>query len=78
MYEGGIRVPAILRWPDGLDGGREVGEMMHFSDWFPTLLSLAGAAAPGGVALDGVDFTPVLRGERGAGFESDTPPGPWC
>ena len=44
-YEGGIRVPAIIRWPaGGLSGGRQVTEMVHMTDWFPTLL----AAARGG------------------------------
>ncbi len=64
-YEGGIRVPLIIRWPHGLDGGARIGEMAHFTDWFPTLLSMAGIDAPAELALDGVDITPVLRGERG-------------
>ena len=64
-YEGGIRVPLIIRWPDGLEGGARIGDMAHFTDWFPTLLNLAGLAAPAELALDGVDITPVLRGERG-------------
>jgi len=64
-YEGGIRVPLIIRWLDGLDAGVRSGEMAHFSDWFPTLLNLAGLDAPTDIALDGFDITPVLRGERG-------------
>jgi len=63
-YEGGIRVPLIIRWPDGLEAGRRSAEMAHFTDWFPTLLNLAGLASPADIALDGVDITPVLRGER--------------
>ena len=72
-YEGGIRVPLIIRWPDGLDAGRRSAEMAHFTDWFPTLLNLAGLAPPADIALDGVDITDVLRGE-GAG---DYPPRCW-
>ncbi len=64
-YEGGIRVPLIIRWPHGLDGGGRSGDMAHFTDWFPTLLNMAGVDAPAELALDGVDITPVLRGERG-------------
>ena len=64
-YEGGIRVPLIIRWNDGLPGGIQSDEMAHFTDWFPTLLSLAGVDVPSGSALDGVDITPVLRGDRG-------------
>lgn len=64
-YEGGIRVPLIIRWPDGLDSGKRIGDMAHFCDWFPTLLRIAGLAAPAELALDGLDILPVLRGENG-------------
>lgn len=65
VYEGGIRLPMVLRWPAGLQGRREVHELVHFTDWFPTLLAAAGVAAPTGPKLDGVDVLPLLRGERG-------------
>ncbi len=65
-YEGGIRVPLIIRWPQGLDGGARIGDMAHFTDWFPTLLKMAGVEAPTELALDGVDILPLLRGERGS------------
>lgn len=39
--------------------------MAHFSDWFPTILSLAGVPTPPALKLDGVDILPVLRGEKG-------------
>jgi len=62
-FEGGIRVPLIMRWADGLNGGRRSSDMTHFTDWFPTLLKLAGVDMPAELAIDGVDVTPVLRGE---------------
>ena len=65
VYEGGIRLPMVLRWPDGLDGRRQVHEMVHFTDWLPTLLALAGAEPPSDVRLDGTNILPVLQGERG-------------
>jgi len=65
VYEGGIRVPMVLRWPAGLEGGREAHEMVHFADWFPTLLAAAGAAVPAQPKIDGVNVLPVLRGESG-------------
>lgn len=65
VYEGGIRVPLMLRWPAGLDGKREVGDMVHFSDWFPTLLAMAGVPVPAGLKLDGVNVLPTIRGEKG-------------
>ncbi len=66
-YEGGVRVPMLLRWPDGgLGGGRTCEDMVHFSDWFPTLLTAAGVQKPtDSPALDGIDVLPVLRGEGG-------------
>ena len=67
VYEGGIRVPMILRWPAGVEGGRQVDEMVHFSDWFPTLLAMAGAEMPDGLKIDGVNVLPLVRGEGGAG-----------
>jgi arylsulfatase A len=66
VYEGGIRVPAVVRWPARLSGGRQVHEMIHFTDWLPTLLALAGAAPPAGVRLDGVDVMPLIEGETGS------------
>jgi len=64
VLEGGIRVPAIVRWPAGLPGGREVHDVVHFNDWLPTLLSAAGAGLPAHRQLDGVDALPVLRGDK--------------
>jgi arylsulfatase A-like enzyme len=65
VYEGGIRVPMIIRWPDGgLAGGRPVTDLIHFADWLPTLLDIAGIARPPGPPLDGYDVLPLLHGER--------------
>jgi arylsulfatase A len=63
VYEGGIRVPAILRWPAGLDGGRRLNDLIHFTDWLPTLTATVGIEPPAERALDGHDILPVLRGE---------------
>ena len=65
VYEGGIRVPAILRWPAGLPAGQQCGAMIHFTDWFPTLLAAAGVPCQPPNPLDGVNVLPVLRGESG-------------
>ena len=64
-YEGGIRVPLIVRWPAGLEGHRTVDEMAHFTDWFPTLLAAAGVPVPTELDLDGVDIWPVVMGDGG-------------
>jgi arylsulfatase A-like enzyme len=65
VYEGGIRVPAILRWPDGLQSGQQNGSMIHGCDWLPTLTRLCGVGMDGCLPQDGVDASPILRGESG-------------
>jgi arylsulfatase A-like enzyme len=65
VYEGGIRVPLIIRWPDGLDGGRYFDDFVHYTDWLPTLLAVAGLEPPDDLKLDGLNVLPVLRGEAG-------------
>lgn len=64
VFEGGIRVPAVVRWPAGLpDGGRRSHELVHFCDWVPTLLEAAGTPLTPTLPLDGRSVLPVLRGE---------------
>ncbi|HXW83174.1 MAG TPA: sulfatase-like hydrolase/transferase [Candidatus Binataceae bacterium] len=66
VWEGGIRLPMILRWPAGLDGGgRAIHDLVHFTDWLPTLLTIAGGEPPRDLRLDGESVLPLLRGERG-------------
>lgn len=63
VYEGGVRVPAFAHWPGRLPAGRLVTQPLHMVDWHVTLLRLAGARAPSGVALDGRDLWPALLGD---------------
>jgi arylsulfatase A len=65
VYEGGIRVPMVLRWPDELPGARHFDDMVHFVDWLPTLLTVAGIEIPTSLALDGQNVLPILHGETG-------------
>jgi arylsulfatase B len=64
--EGGIRVPGMIRWPEGLPGGTQVHAMTHFCDWLPTLTSLAGCRSSTTPAWDGYDLSPLLRNEGGS------------
>ena len=66
VYEGGVRVPAAVRWPGHIDGGRKVETPLMNIDVLPTLLSLVGAktelaaveqSAP---PIDGVDMSAAL------------------
>jgi arylsulfatase A len=64
VYEGGIRVPMILRGPQLMAPAHKQDALIHFTDWFPTLLNLAGVPRPQGLPLDGHDISALLRGER--------------
>lgn len=61
MYEGGLRVPMVARWPGRIAPGTHSGRIALSMDLFPTVLEAAGVAVPAG--LDGVSFLPTLRGE---------------
>ncbi len=63
VYEGGIRVPMIARWPAGWPEGQNVDEQVHFVDWLPTLLAAAGIERSEGRPLDGRSALAALRGE---------------
>jgi arylsulfatase A-like enzyme len=60
LYEGGTRVPLIVRWPGVTTAGSQNGEPTIHVDLYPTLLEVAGAPKPGQV-LDGVSLVPLLR-----------------
>jgi arylsulfatase A-like enzyme len=63
LYEGGIRVPMIVRWPRHAPAGRIDGEtVMSALDMFPTLCAIAGAPLPDDVAFDGQDMSGALVG----------------
>lgn len=62
-YEGGHRVPFLIRWPDGnLQGGHDLGEMTFHLDLLPTFVDLCNLQAPDGVALDGISIADYLTG----------------
>ncbi len=63
MWEGGLRVPFIARWPGKLPAGKVTDEFLTALELVPTLLAATGAKAPEGVKLDGFDMMPILRGE---------------
>ncbi|MFT4604033.1 MAG: arylsulfatase A [Rhodothermales bacterium] len=62
-YEGGHRVPGIVRWPGRVAPGQVSDELINGTDFLPTLAELAGVALPDRT-LDGISFAPVLRGEK--------------
>ncbi len=86
VWEGGIRVPLLVRWPGRIEAGTTSDAPVYLPDFLPTALDLAGVkTAPDGI--DGVSFLPELHGERtvdrnrwmywewsGAHFEEDLTP----
>jgi len=62
LYEGGIRVPFIARWPGKIKPSTVSDQMIAFWDVMPTLAELAGLDAPGDI--DGVSFMPTLKGKK--------------
>lgn len=61
LYEGGIRVPMIARWPGKIKPGTTTDHLSAFCDVLPTLAEVAGAAPPEGI--DGLSFLPTLLGQ---------------
>jgi arylsulfatase A-like enzyme len=63
VYEGGLRIPLIVRWPGHIAAGVVIDAPVVNTDWLPTLLELAGRPVPSD--LDGASFAGVLRGRGG-------------
>ena len=65
LYEGGIRVPAVLEWPARVKANRITDINANTSDIYPTLLELADVALPKNQPrLDGISLAPLLRGQK--------------
>ncbi len=64
LWEGGIRVPAILEWPGRFRKPHTVKTPVSTSDFYPTLLSIAGASVVHQPQLDGLDVMPILEGKQ--------------
>jgi arylsulfatase A-like enzyme len=62
-YEGGIRVPCLVRWPGVVQAGTVNRTPVHVVDWLPTLLDAAGARLPASHVVDGRSLVPLLKGE---------------
>lgn len=63
LYEGGIRVPCIARWPGTIPAGKTTRQVAITMDWSATFARLAGIPADPSVE-DGIDLTPILTGEK--------------
>jgi arylsulfatase A-like enzyme len=68
VWEGGIRVPAIVRWPGRIPSGRVSNQVAITMDLTATILAATGTEVPLNARLEGIDLLPILEG-RAAGVE---------
>lgn len=59
-FEGGMRVPAIIRWPKKIPAGQVSNEILSTMDFLPTLAKITGAKLSKDIIIDGKDILPVL------------------
>ncbi|MCL5019435.1 MAG: arylsulfatase [Patescibacteria group bacterium] len=62
LYDGGIRVPMIVRWKEHIKAGAVSDQVWAFWDFLPTVCEVAGTAIPQGI--DGISMLPALLGEK--------------
>ena len=64
VYEGGIRVPGIMRWPQHIKAGSVSNEPIIGSDIFTTIANIAGVELPKDRTIDGADMRPAFKGQQ--------------
>ena len=62
LYEGGVRVPTCMRWPDVIAAGTKSPTPITSVDFLPTFAELAGVSLPARQPVDGESFAPLLKG----------------
>lgn len=66
VWEGGVRMPAMVRWPGHIRPSTHSPALVGTYDIFTTMLALAGSPLPRGRVIDGIDISPILFGSPGA------------
>lgn len=64
VFEGGHRVPGIVRWPGKIKPGSHSSALVNGTDWFATACAVAGASIPTDRTIDGVNALTALQGEE--------------
>lgn len=64
LWEGGIRVPTIMRWPGRIPAGKTSRQPMITMDVTATVVAATGAKAPPATPLEGIDLVPIVSGKR--------------
>jgi arylsulfatase A len=63
LYEGGVRVPLIVKWPGKVKAGSTSDFRTGFEDWMPTLLDLINAKTKAPKTIDGISIAPTILGQ---------------
>ncbi|MGA0846686.1 MAG: sulfatase, partial [Luteolibacter sp.] len=72
MYEGGLKVPLLMRWPAVIRPGSTYPHPVLNTDYAATILDLAGVAVPADYPIDGISLAPVLHGISTAPVREET------
>lgn len=72
MFEGGLRVPLFVKWPQKISAGTTIDNPVAHIDMMPTLAAAASASPPEGVAIDGKNLLPLATGEGLDGWNRET------
>ena len=62
VFEGGHRVPGIIRWPGKIEPGSISGQLVNGTDWLPTVCAMAGVPVPKDRVIDGISILPLFAG----------------
>lgn len=64
LYEGGIRVPFIVKWPGNVTPGSVSHEIINSYDLFSTFVEIGGGKIPNSQETDGISLMPIIKGEK--------------
>lgn len=63
-FEGALRVPFVIRWPEKIEAGKSSDEIVHAMDLYPTLAKLSGSKVPYDRPIDGIDMSDFFMGKK--------------
>ena len=72
MFEGGLRVPMMIKWPSKIAAGTVVETPVAHIDVMPTIAAAAGARQPAGVVIDGLDTLPLMINQDATNWTRET------
>lgn len=64
LYEGGVRVPAFVSWPDKISSNQKTNFPAVTSDYLPTILDMLSLKTPKNLELDGISLLPAINGDQ--------------